>query len=229
MNTAINFGETKEITFKAGTDTYTRKAEVTGFQYYDDNERLVKIESCDGTLNNYEYHSNGKMKSQELYQNGKLFLKSEFDEKGNLIKTANAEGTTEELVVEKYSPNGKPLIVKCGDKIITFEYDQNGNEIKKVTTHADGKTSVRTQEYDSHGRLILLKNDESERLIAYDSKGRKIFDGTNHGDSNYFVYSDDDVFKLVRYANANEDFETIMENVMENGKKIMCITYKVIK
>ena len=43
MNTIINFGETKEITFKAGTDTYTRKAEVVDLQYYDDNERLVKI------------------------------------------------------------------------------------------------------------------------------------------------------------------------------------------
>ena len=229
MNTTINFGETKEITFKAGTDTYTRKAEVVDLQYYDDNERLVKIESCDGTLNKYEYHSNGKMKSQELSQNGKLFLKREFDEKGNLLKSTNAEGSVEETIVEKYTPNGNPLVAKCGDKIITFEYDQNGNEIKKVTTHADGKANVRTQEYDSHGRLILLKNDESERLIAYDSKGRKIFDGTNQGDSNYFVYSDDDVFKLVRYANANEDFETIMENVIENGKKIMCITYKVIK
>ena len=106
MNTTINFGETKEITFKAGTDTYTRKAEVTDFQYYDDNERLVKIESYDGTLNNYEYHSNGKMKSQELYQNGKLFFKNQFDENGNLVKTTNADGTTEELIVEKYSPNG---------------------------------------------------------------------------------------------------------------------------
>lgn len=229
MNTAINFGETKEITFKAGTDTYTRKAEVVDLKYYDDEERLYKIESCDGTFNNYEYHSNGKMKTHELYQSGKFFIKYQFDENGNLIKTTNADGITEELVVEKYTPNGNPLIVKCGDKIITFEYDQNGNEIKKVTTHADGKANVRTQEYDSHGRLILLKNDESERLIAYDSKGRKIFDGTNQGDSNCFVYSDDDVFKLVRYANANEDFETIMENVMENGKKIMCITYKVIK
>lgn len=229
MNTTINFEETKEITFKAGTDTYTRKAEVVDLQYYDDNERLVKIESCDGTLNKYEYHSNGQMKTHELYQEGKLFLKREFDEKGNLLKSTNAEGSVEETIVEKYSPNGNPLIVKCGDKIITFEYDQNGNEIKKVTTHADGKTSVRTKEYDSHGRLILLKSDESEHLIAYDSKGRKIFDGTNQGDSNYFVYSDDDVFKLVRYANANEDFETIMENVIENGKKIMCITYKVIK
>lgn len=229
MNTTINFGETKEITFKAGTDTYTRKAEVVDLQYYDDNERLVKIESCDGTLNKYEYHSNGQMKTHELYQSGKFFIKYQFDENGNLIKTTNADGITEELVVEKYTPNGNPLVAKCGDKTITFDYDKNGNEIKKTTTHADGKKNVRTQEYDSHGRLILLKNDESERLIAYDSKGRKIFDGTNQGDSNYFVYSDDDVFKLVRYANANEDFETIMENVIENGKKIMCITYKVIK
>lgn len=229
MNTTINFGETKEITFKAGTDTYTRKAEVTDFQYYDDNERLVKIESYDGTLNNYEYHSNGKMKSQELYQNGKLFFKNQFDENGNLVKTANADGTTEELIVEKYSPNRTPLIAQFGDETITFEYDQNGNEIKKATTHVDGKTSVRTKEYDSHGRLILLKSDEREHLIAYDSKGRKVFDGSNQGDANYFVYSDDDVFKLVRYTNAKETFETILENVIENGKKIMCITYKVIK
>ena len=229
MNTTINFGETKEITFKAGTDTYTRKAEVTGFQYYDDNERLVKIEFCDGTLNNYEYHSNGKMKTHELYQSGKFFIKYQFDENGNLVKTTNAEGTKEELVVEKYSPNGNPLIVKCGDKIISFEYDQNGNEIKKTTTHADGKVSVQTKEYDSHGRMILLKNDESERLIAYDSKGRKVFDGTNQGDANHFVYSDDGTFTLVRYSNENYESEMIMENVIKNGKKNMCITYKVIK
>ena len=152
-----------------------------------------------------------------------------FDENGNLVKTANADGTTEELIVEKYSPNRTPLIAKFGDETITFEYDQNGNEIKKATTHVDGKTSVRTKEYDSHGRLILLKSDEIEHLIAYDSKGRKVFDGTNQGDANHFVYSDDGTFTLVRYSNENYESDMIMENVIKNGKKNMCITYKYIK
>lgn len=182
MKPTIHFGETKEITFKAGTDTYTRKAKVFDFQYFDENEQVIKIVSEDGTLNNYEYHINGQMKIYEMFQHEKLIFKHEFDEEGNLIKPANAEG----------------------------------------------KASVVTKEYDSHGRLILVKNDENERMKAYDSKGRKVFDGTNQGDANYFVYSDDEKFKLIRYLCPEDFFELIMEDVIENGKKVMCITYKVI-
>lgn len=228
MNTSIKLGETKEISFSAGSDTYTRKASVRNIQYFDDKEKLIK-DSSSNQIIDFEYYENGQTKKEEYHHDGQLVLRCDYDEYGNLIKSTNADGIVEETVIKKYFSEGKPALAKCGNKTLAFEYDGNGRETKKTTTFSDGRISVQTKEYDSHGRIILLKNDERERTYAYDSKGRKLFDGTNQGESNYCVYSDDEKFKLFRYSNSNESFENIVETVLDNGKKVMCIMYKVIK
>ena len=93
-----------------------------------------------------------------------------------------------EVVVTFYEAlNRKIGVVDASGTVTTFDYDANGNLIRKTV---DGVNQ--TYEYDAENRLIAVKTHDQSTIATYyyDPFGRRLWK-TVDGTRTYFLYSDE--------------------------------------
>ena len=96
-----------------------------------------------------------------------------------------------------------------------YEYDRNGNLVKKTELNDDGKTAVTTYVYDYENRLIkVVKQDEDEVktiTFKYDPLGRRIekrIEEGEHGkseDTKTYTYVYDNQAIILEYLTKTDD------------------------
>lgn len=106
------------------------------------------------------------------------------------------------------------------DRKHSYQYDKNGNLIKKTETDDDGKTETTTYSYDYENRLIkVVKQEEDETktvTFKYDPFGRRIEkkveeieDGKTETKTYSYVYDNEDI--ILEYLTKAEDGKTKTE------------------
>jgi RHS repeat-associated protein len=187
---------------------------INSFAYTHDNvgNRLTKTE----TNTKYAYSYDGIYR---LLQSVPTKLQGKDKEQENKAEYFSYDAVGNRLTGPKtkdyYSYNvGNQLI---NDRKHQYQYDANGNLIKKTETDDDGETKTWTYSYDYENRLIkVVKQEEDETktiTFNYDSFGRRIEkkveeveDGKVEETKTYnYVYDNEDI--ILEYLTEIEDDE----------------------
>ena len=123
-----------------------------------------------------------------VYDYGKISktYEYEYDEKGNMIKSAeyDGDGNIIRIYEREYDEMGREtkFVHYNGDGTVNssdeYEYDENGNEIKSV--HYDGEGNIRwmaESEYDEKGREIYYSR-KSDGVVTYTQENEYGEDGS---------------------------------------------------
>lgn len=113
------------------------------------------------------YDEDGLLIHQEVYQDGELTstLDQTYDAEGNLaasVQSTAADYAGGSIITETtYNPDGtrasvKTTIPDMGTSLIEYLYDENGNEIRSVTTNENGIVTAETNtSYNNQGRMTV--------------------------------------------------------------------------
>ncbi len=117
----------------------------------------------------------------------------EYDERNNLIKQTNPDGT---ILIYEYEPSFNKVIREVNERgvVTKYEYDTSGNLLRK--TEAFGTSNERTIEhtYDGSGNLLTTKSAEGANTAeatssrAYDSSGNMTSETDPEGNITQFTY-----------------------------------------
>jgi len=123
------------------------------------------------TKHEITYHDNYEVKSSREYSDGKLVIREEFDNHGNLLYK-ESEAT---ICIMEYLPDGKTSVF-IEDKIKNswerYLYDNDDNKL--LTERSDG-TWYETR-YDENGHKTFFLNCYGSAHY-HDSRGNNIYEG----------------------------------------------------
>jgi RHS repeat-associated protein len=158
------------------------QSELMNYQYSYDNANNIKTKTTEYGNYGYTYDDLYRLKTAS----NPSPVQSEYytyDSVGNRLTDAKTAGTW------GYNANNQ-LNTMDG---ISFDYDANGNIIKK--TDANNPTQTRTYIYDTEDRLIEVRDPNSALIAAYtyDPFNRRIVKVTagSTGTKTYFLYADE--------------------------------------
>lgn len=125
----------------------------------------VEIEHPDGTVEEYEWHSEYRLPTRHEEESGRI-TEFEYDSNGNLTRRTEAAGTTEERIVE-------------------HDYDDFGNRVlTRRHGGADAEDITESREYDDYGNLTARVDGEGHRteFRDHDALGnpREVIDARGH-------------------------------------------------
>ncbi len=173
----------------------------TGWEnnYYDENGRLIRSETGDGTVTTYEYDSEGnKTRYEYRYNTGYDISEYKYNDYGDVTvekyesSYSGTSWTSETYYEYKYdqacrkvhrvatnrskSSYGEAETVRQTD----YEYDAAGNMIRQVESDSSGMAVDEYFEYDANNNLVknyIISDDVSEqgpRTYKYDARGNII-------------------------------------------------------
>ncbi len=203
-----------EETIKTGTGAidsyknynYGQKGELLGEQHKSYDGRLLSEKK-------YEY-SKGLLQRQYSYLGDKAIASSEYiyDNEGRLIEE------------NQYTGGGQKTAV------ITYEYDENGNQSKITTANGDGVVRLyEVNEYEA-GEIIRTTyhypdgSTDGFTFYDYNRSGLLMTKASYDGDDKLvrkeeFLYNDDGAIKTILYYRGNSITRTIEIELDENGNR----------
>jgi len=194
------------------TDLYVDKdgnEYVTNYENtYDDSGNLIRDEFIDTygytQWRECEYYEDGQYKTITTGQNDLVSLIStfEYDDNGNLIKKTTGSGNEDPNLFYEYvyNENNKLVQEKLTDSVnpytqtITYEYDEEKNQVFKTTTSVNGENVTqdsRTETYNDEGKITeRLVNDSDGSVVLiqweYDELGNVVKMKSYRDDVMYF-------------------------------------------
>lgn len=152
-----------------GNITLEDSKKFTRIFLYDENGRKIKEINSLGIEEQWEYNTDGNIKSHKVLRNGKEKLKIEYEygENGNLLFEHNSNNayikykydkngnciekdsnTKYNSAIMKYDNRNRKILTVCDNLTETFEYDENNHLIRYVryrTPTGTGNTRVDTE------------------------------------------------------------------------------------
>lgn len=185
------------------------------YEYDKARNRLTKTEPDLKTAYTYDI-------LYRLLQATPVTLKEEGEEKELKPETYSYDPAGNRLSSAKdlYSYNNLNQLLTANN--YTYEYDKNGNLIKKTEIDDDGKTKTFTFSYDFENRLtqVLIQEDDEAKTVSfkYDPLGRRIEksvteqeDGKTESKTITYVYDNEDI--ILEYHIKQEDNQTKEETI----------------
>lgn len=158
------------------------QSELMNYQYGYDNAYNIKTKATEHGLYSYSYDDLNRL--TQVQNPGPLPAETyTYDPAGNRL--------TDTKTTQAWSYNANNQLI--GFDGISFDYDANGNTIKK--TDANDPAQVRFYVYDTSNRLVEVR-DQNHALISrytYDPFGRRLSKETtgNNATKIYFLYGDE--------------------------------------
>lgn len=123
----------------------------------------------------YEYDDKGNAIREEIHSISNIsFTQGEIDFAEGDVRYVTSEHTYDSngLLIQTIRPNWqRPSIYNTS----TYEYNAQGQQIRRETLSSDGSSSVSTYEYNAQGQLIRQENgDSSYSTFEYDANGLRI-------------------------------------------------------
>jgi len=117
----------------------------------------------------------------------------EYDDRDNLTKQTNPDGTT---LIYEYEPRLNQVIREVNEKgIVTkYEYDSSGNMTRKIEAFGTGIERITEYTYDTAGNPLSVKRvgdantAEAITTALYDSSGSLTSETTPEGNTTQFTY-----------------------------------------
>ncbi|MBI3560334.1 MAG: RHS domain-containing protein [Gammaproteobacteria bacterium] len=164
------------------------QTELMNYQYGYDN--IGNITNKTTEHGNYTYTYDDLYRLKTASNPSPLFSEDyTYDAVGNRLSDSKTTGTW------GYNENNQLI----GVDNITYDYDANGNMVKK--TNATDPTQTRNYVFDINDRLVEIRDQNNTLIVTYtyDPFGRRIAKDTG-GNKTYFLYADEG---LIAEADAN--------------------------
>ncbi|CUI18108.1 rhs family protein (plasmid) [Candidatus Protochlamydia naegleriophila] len=171
-----------------GKPTYLEHPDgtVERFEYYS-NGRLKQAWQADGTSSHYIYNPKGQVTLEEAFDAaGILLSKQSYSYKGSLLQSSiDAMGVKTSYF---YDGAGRKIQDVCRDHQVTYHYDPLGRIYKVIHRGEEGQQRVEWTDYDYLDRIVL-KQQLDERGIVY---GKEAFCYDSQGYcTNHTIYHQD--------------------------------------
>jgi RHS repeat-associated protein len=167
--------------------------EIIDFQY-DNLNNPIKIENSNGTNNEYTYNAKGHLTEIKTITDSGAVLNSyanTYDNNGNIIQVQSKSG----IKTYQYDKLNQLISESINNNhTISYEYDENGNRIKKNST-INGATQSETYSYNAANQLIEVNGTP----IQNDTNGNIVNDGENE-----YTYNEENKLVSVRNLNNNK-------------------------
>lgn len=164
-----------------GVATITDPEQAITRYFVNDNFVVEKVISPAGEERTYELDENYNLKKETETIDGvsKVLQTNDYDEKGNLESTTDAENNTQKYTYTTFQ-NVKTHTDSKG-KVSSFEYSPAGNLLESKSPSTSGQT-ITTYDYDNYGDLIRMEtSDGIKEVYATDYKDSKKI--INHTDA----------------------------------------------
>ncbi|KNY27945.1 RHS repeat-associated core domain-containing protein [Pseudobacteroides cellulosolvens] len=148
---------------------------------YDRNGNILELKDLTGRRTNYKYDAAGRM--EEVWDSGKLAAAYTYKPDSQLAGIRYGNGVTIEYSYD-LDQNVAGIVAKNSEGIEilkhSYEYDNNGNQIKK---EENGRITQYT--YDTLNRLSKVVYPDVEELFSYDFAGNRTFRRRGSTEVNY--------------------------------------------
>lgn len=165
--------------------------------------RIMTVDIGGNTIN-YEYYSDGKLKSSKIGDNALTKVEYEYDGRRNLLKIKDMASGERHY---RYNAFGELMEQTNAKKCVTtYSYDNIGNKLKRVEYDEEGLNPVVTtwSYYNSKGKMGLLSK------IIY-------------GDSHIVTYDYDDLLRLTAVDEVvkGKNYTTLFEYDEANRENVV--------
>jgi len=164
-NTGAECGQISQIKNALG--------QITRYNEYDDNGRLLSMTNVNGVITQYQYNSRGQLINlkQKSLQDQTRNNDYEYDSVGQLIKATQANG--QQLIYQYDAAHNLRSISDNKGNQLNYFYDAKGNLTQTENIDADGTLLTHIEQtYDQRNHLKSFNNAGNINQLQYDAIGK---------------------------------------------------------
>ncbi|NEQ99517.1 MAG: hypothetical protein F6K30_22905 [Cyanothece sp. SIO2G6] len=185
-----------------GTETV-----LSSFDYtLNDAGHRLQVTEANGRVVNYTYDSLYRL-TQESINNGERVFEYTYDEVGNRLTKSDTHNGSTALTTYTYDSHDRlqtEVLTQDGTEVhtIEYDYDPNGNLIRRTQTTAGGNTEATRYTWNDDDRLVKVETPTNVVEYEYDTEGIRVSSTVDGVTTDYLID------KNQPYAQVLEEFRS---------------------